>query len=134
MRKIDVEAGQFVTFADNPACSGVVFEVNEGIAGLRELSQKLKDMGCGEETHEPVDNLRAVSALKIGDKVHIKSDGPAYSGTVFEFQDNGQVAGLQELSQKLKNTGCGEQTHEMVENLVVVHDEDDMGMPPRMRM
>lgn len=112
-----VGVGSFVAFADNAACTGVVFEVTDGVAGLRQLSQKLKDMGCGEETHEPLDNLKAVHSLKVGQRVHFKSDGPACQGVIFEFQDEGRVAGLRELSQKLKDMGCGEETHEPVDNL-----------------
>ncbi|KAG8468187.1 hypothetical protein KFE25_013270 [Diacronema lutheri] len=118
-----VEIGMYCRFADNPACGGVVFQLEGGVAGLRSLSQKLTDMGCGEETHEPLNNLQPVSTIKIGQRVFFKSDGPAASGEVFEFQDDGNVAGLTKLSQKLKDTGCGEQTHEPVENLAIEGEE-----------
>ena len=60
-----------------------------------------------EETHEPVENLEVASPIAVGDKVYFKSDGEAFFGTVFEFQDGGMVAGLRELSDKLKGLGCG---------------------------
>mmetsp|Transcript_12871 Transcript_12871/g.32604 ORF Transcript_12871/g.32604 Transcript_12871/m.32604 type:complete len:125 (-) Transcript_12871:368-742(-) len=109
--------GHYVEFVDTPGAGGVVFELHDGLAGLRLLSQKLKDMGCGEETHEPVDNLRLVSAVKLGSRVSLKSDGQKCSGLVFEFQGDGLFAGLHDLSQKLKDMGCGEETHEPVDNL-----------------
>lgn len=111
------QVGMFVVLKEVPNAGGVVFQIEEGIAGLRSLSQKMRDMGCGEETHEPLDNLVPVSTIKIGQRVFFKSDGRAASGVVFEFQDDGNVAGLNELSQKLKDMGCGEVTHEPVENL-----------------
>ena len=103
-----IKEGAFVTFADNPAWGGVVFEFqDEGmVAGLKDCTQKLKDQGS-EITHEPVENLKAVSDICIGDKVFMKSDGEAFLGTVFEFQDDGMVAGLKELSDKIKGLGCG---------------------------
>lgn len=78
------------------------------VAGLKNLSQKLKDMGVGEETHEPVENLEpASSGLAVGDLVYLISDGKAFSGTIFEFQDDGFVAGLKDLSEKLASLGAG---------------------------
>ena len=55
--------------------------------------------------------------------VYFKSDGQACSGTVFEFQDEGMVAGLKDLSAKLKGMGCGDETHEPVENLAILAAE-----------
>ena len=49
-----------------------------------------------------------------------RGDGEAFSGTIFEFQDDGMVAGLSELSAKLTGLGCGEQTHEPLENLAML--------------
>ena len=114
-----LRVGQFVQFKDEPACSGVVFEFQDDgkVAGINQLSKKLVDMGCGEETHEAVENLKAESEVAIGDRVFLKSDGEAFSGEVFEFQDDGKVAGLKALSTKLQTLGCGEETHEPVENL-----------------
>ena len=87
------------------------------VAGLKNLSQKLVDSGVNE-THEPVENLTiGANGLKVGDTVFMKSDGPDFFGTVFEFQDGGMVAGLRDLSDKLKGLGCGEETHEPIENL-----------------
>ena len=110
-----MEVGNYVVFKDNPAFSGVIFEFqDEGmVAGLKNISQKLKDSGAPDETHEPVENLAlgvGAGGLKIGDVVTFKSDGPTFFGTVFEFQDEGMVAGLKELSDKLKGTGCGDET------------------------
>ena len=120
-----LRVGQFVTFKDPPGASGVIFEFQDDgmVAGLRNLSQKLKDMGCGEETHEPVENLQAAGELAVGDVVYMKSDGVAFSGTIFEFQDEGMVAGLKDLSEKVKGLGCGEETHEPCENLALVPAE-----------
>ena len=117
-----LRVGQFVQFNDDLACSGVVFEFQDdgNVAGINQLSEKLVNMGVEEETHEPVENLKAVSDVAIGDVVFLKSDGEAFSGTVFEFQDNGMVAGLKDLSAKLTGLGCGEQTHEPCENLGVL--------------
>ena len=42
-----LRVGQFVTFNDNPECSGEVFEFQDdgAVAGLKNVSQKLIDMG-----------------------------------------------------------------------------------------
>ena len=119
---MSIRVGQFVVFKDNPMCSGTVFEFQDDgmVAGLKGCSQKLQDMGVGEETHEPCENLKATSAFAIGDKVYLKGDGEAFYGTIFEFQDEGMVAGIKELSAKLTGLGCGEQTHEPVENLAML--------------
>ena len=121
----EIRVGQFVVFKDNPECSGVVFEFQDDgmVAGLKNCSQKLQDMGVGEETHEPCENLKPSSEFAIGDKVYLKGDGEAFSGTIFEFQDDGMVAGLSELSAKLTGLGCGEQTHEPCENLAMLAAE-----------
>ena len=87
------------------------------VAGLTNLSQKLIASGVDKETHEPVENLEKVCDFKVGQKVYFKSDGPAFCGIIFEFQDDGMVAGLKDLSDKLKGLGCGDETHEPVENL-----------------
>ena len=120
-----LRVGQFVTFKDPPGASGTIFEFQDDgmVAGLRGTSQKLKDMGCGDETHEPVENLTSPSDVAVGDVVYFKSDGQACSGTVFEFQDEGMVAGLKDLSAKLKGMGCGDETHEPVENLAILAAE-----------
>ena len=60
-----------------------------------------------EETHEPVENLTATCSVAVGDKVFFKSDGPEFYGTIFEFQDDGMVAGLRDISAKLSGLGCG---------------------------
>ena len=119
---MSIRVGQFVTFKDNSACSGTVFEFQDDgmVAGLKGCSQKLQDMGVGEETHEPCENLKPSSEFAIGDKVYLKGDGEAFYGTIFEFQDDGMVAGIKELSAKLTGLGCGEQTHEPVENLAML--------------
>lgn len=116
---MSLRVGQLVKFKDNPVCTGVVFEFVDGgnVAGLNTISQKLKDMGVGEETHEPCDNLEALCEFAIGDVVFLKGDGEAFYGTVFEFQDNGEVCGLKDLSERLKGLGCGEETHEPAEGL-----------------
>lgn len=105
------EIGQLVTFKDNPACSGVIFEFQDDgmVAGLRSLSEKLIAMGVEGETHEPTENLDVVDTggLKVGDVAYMKSDGQAFYGTIFEFQDGGMVAGMRELSDKIKGLGCG---------------------------
>ena len=43
--------------------------------------------------------------LRVGQFVTFK-DPPGASGTIFEFQDDGMVAGLRGTSQKLKDMGC----------------------------
>ena len=61
-----------------------------------------------EETHEPCENLKVLSGeFAVGDTVFFKSDGPDFTGTIFEFQDDGMVAGLRDLSPKVKALGCG---------------------------
>jgi hypothetical protein len=113
MAQAEMAVGNFVVFKDNKAFSGVIFEFQDDgmVAGLRNISQKLKDSGAPEETHEPVENLEiGAGGLKIGDVVTFKSDGPSCYGTVFEFQDEGMVAGLKDLSEKLKGMGCGDET------------------------
>ena len=112
------------------------------VAGLKNITQKLKDMGVGEETHEPVENLQPASSLAVGQRCFLQSDGEAYSGEIFEvraspctraplhlarshtavspqFVMDGDMllAGLKSLSDKLSATGCGEVTHEPAENL-----------------
>mmetsp|Transcript_32318 Transcript_32318/g.96239 ORF Transcript_32318/g.96239 Transcript_32318/m.96239 type:complete len:122 (-) Transcript_32318:412-777(-) len=112
--------GSAVRFKDNGALRGVVFEFQDdgAVAGLNCLSKKLADSGCGETTHEPVENLEEVEDVwRIGSKVFLQSDGPEFYGEIFEYQDDMAVAGLKNLSEKLNNLGCGEQTHEPVENL-----------------
>ena len=111
--------GQFVTFSSDSGMGGTIFEFqDEGmVAGLNNLTDKLKASGCGEQTHEPCENLVAASALRVGQTVWLVSDGKELYGTIFEWQDNGAVAGLNQLSDKLKGLGCGEETHEPVENL-----------------
>ena len=54
--------------------------------------------------------------LRVGQFVQFNDD-PACSGVVFEFQDDGNVAGINQLSEKLVNMGVEEETHEPVENL-----------------
>ena len=112
---MSLRVGQYVRFKDNPACTGVVFEFQDDgmVGGLKGLSDKLKSMmGGPDETHEPVENLEVVpqsNGLAVGDVVQFVSDGPAFSGTIFEFQDEGAVAGLKSLSDKLKGLmggGC----------------------------
>lgn len=113
MAQAEMAVGNFVVFKDNKAFSGVIFEFQDDsmVAGLRNISQKLKDSGAPEETHEPVENLEiGAGGLKIGDVVTFKSDGPSCYGTVFEFQDEGMVVGLKDLSEKLKGMGCGDET------------------------
>ena len=47
-----------------------------------------------------------MAALKVG--MHVKfNDNPACSGVIFEFQDEGMVAGLQNVSEKLVAMGVG---------------------------
>ena len=61
-----------------------------------------------DETHEPVENLQLVSSdLAIGDKAYLLGDGNEFHGTIFEFVDDGMVAGLKDLSAKLVGLGCG---------------------------
>jgi len=98
---------------------GVIFEFQDDgmVAGLNKPSEKLMAMGIETETHEPVDNLEAIGPLAVGDVVCFKSDGPDFYGTIFEFQDEGSVAGLKALSPKLAGLGSGEETHEPVDNL-----------------
>lgn len=112
---MSLRVGQYVRFKDNPACTGVIFEFQDDgmVGGLKSLSDKLKSMmGGPDETHEPVENLEVVpqsNGLAVGDVVQFVSDGPAFSGTIFEFQDEGAVAGLKSLSDKLKGLmggGC----------------------------
>ena len=131
-----MEIGNYVRFKDNPQAMGVIFEVSDAkpkvhamhiptlvpllavpsfqqfqdegmVAGLNQVSDKLIAMGVGEQTHEPVDNLEIVTPLKVGQKVFLKSDGPEFTGEIFEFQDAGMVAGLRSLSAKLSGLGCG---------------------------
>ena len=105
---MSLRIGQYVRFKDNPQCTGVLFEFQDDgmVGGLTNLSEKLKGMmGGPEETHEPVENLEVVpqsNGLAVGDVVQFVSDGPAFTGTIFEFQDEGAVAGLKSLSDKLK--------------------------------
>ena len=58
------------------------------VAGLRNVSQKIKDMGAGEETHEPVENLELIDGcqLCVGQTVYLKSDGPEVTGEIFEVR------------------------------------------------
>ena len=111
--------GQYVKFKDTPGAGGVIFEFQDDgmVAGLKSISEKLVSMGVEGETHEPVENLEAASDIAVGDTVYFKSDGPDFSGTVFEFQDDGFVAGLKDLSPKLAGLGSGEETHEPCDNL-----------------
>ena len=103
-----IKVGSYVRFKDTPGASGVVFEFQDDgmVAGLKDVSEKLKAMGIEEQTHEPVENLEAASEVAIGDRVYFASDGPDFTGTVFEFQDDGMVAGLMDLSDKLAGLGC----------------------------
>ena len=58
------------------------------VAGLRNVSQKIKDMGAGEDTHEPVENLELIDGcqLCVGQTVYLKSDGPEVTGEIFEVR------------------------------------------------
>ena len=51
--------------------------------------------------------MQAKHNICIGDKVYFKSDGQAFYGTVYEFQDDGVIAGLKDLSEMVKALGCG---------------------------
>lgn len=44
--------------------------------------------------------------IQVGSAVRFKDNG-ALRGVVFEFQDEGAVAGLNCLSKKLADSGCG---------------------------
>uniref|UniRef100_A0A7S0IMW1 Uncharacterized protein n=1 Tax=Calcidiscus leptoporus TaxID=127549 RepID=A0A7S0IMW1_9EUKA len=107
-----------VRFKDTPTAVGTVYALEEDgmVAHLINLSQKLQDMGCGEETHEPLENLEPISDIKVGQRVFFKNDGSDFSGEVFEFVDDGMVAGLKDLSPKLAALGA-DPTHEPVDNL-----------------
>lgn len=77
-------------FKDKHGACGVIYEFQDDgmVAGLKDLSQPLKAMGCGEETHEPVENLEVVpeaAGLKVGQTVYLKSDGPDVTGEIFMF-------------------------------------------------
>jgi hypothetical protein len=85
----------------------VQFQEDGMVAGLKGLSEKLYAQGAEGETHEPAENLVPTSSLAVGDKVFLAGDGPEFFGTIFEFQDDGMVAGIQDLSDKLKGLGCG---------------------------
>ena len=80
-----------------PTCTGAHTELisrhcsqfqDEGqVAGLRFLSEKLKALGVGEETHEPVENLEAhvaTTGFSVGQVVYLSSDGPAVNGEILE--------------------------------------------------
>ncbi|KOO30983.1 hypothetical protein Ctob_013274 [Chrysochromulina tobinii] len=120
-----LQVGQLVKFKDNGDCWGTVFEFqDEGmVAGLRNVSQKIKDMGAGEETHEPVENLELIDGcqLCVGQTVYLKSDGPEVTGEIFELLMDGPMvlAGLKPGA-KLLAMGTPEVTHEPAENLAVV--------------
>ena len=103
-----IKIGSYVTFKDNGAFGGAVFEFQDdgAVAGLNNCTKKLQDQGS-EVTHEPLDNLQAKHNICIGDKVYFKSDGQAFYGTVYEFQDDGVIAGLKDLSEMVKALGCG---------------------------
>jgi len=117
-----LQVGQLVRFKDNSACWGVVFEFqDEGqVAGIHS-NQKLKDMGCGDETHEPVENLEPLTTLCVGQKVFLTSDGPAVTGEIKDFLVEGDmVLAALKPGEKLQAMGVGDETHEPVDNLTAV--------------
>lgn len=75
-------------------------------------------MGCGDETHEPMDNLESACVVRTGMKVYLTSDGPTATGDVVKiFLDGPMLLAELKTGQKLKDMGCGDETHEPVENL-----------------
>ena len=96
-----------------PSCTATIGAAQRSVVRTSSASASARDFSR---------HRRQEWSLRIGQYVKFK-DTPGAGGVIFEFQDDGMVAGLKSISEKLVSMGRRRRsTHEPVENLEAASD------------